>query len=366
MRKAMRIRLAALVLALLMVLPLSGCGPSGTVTLDDVGEVSLVNEKMAEYMADEVGKALRYASGISEKSYPNPVVLTWTLEDAEADSYVVRVGETENLSGAWEITVTEPTAEIYNCKVGATYYWSVTALSGKKTVAKSDVGSFTTAAGAPRTIYCDGVANMRDVGGWTTESGAVVNQGLIYRCGRLNENSNKVVKARITDEGLQTMQMLGIRTELDLRKVENNEVGGLTDTSLIDGVQYIQVPMNDQRGNLRVNNEAAVVEVFKLLGDEDNYPFIIHCSIGTDRTGYIVYLINGLLGVSAEDLDRDYLLSNFGAISSSRSLSRIQGDYLDYMNALPGATLSEKIEGYLLSIGVAQADIDTVRRLMLG
>ena len=162
------------------------------------------------------------------------------------------------------------------------------------------------------------------------------------------------------------MALLGIRTELDLRQVDNNEVGGLTDTSLISGAQYVQVPMDSTRGQLRINNEAAVVEVFRLLGDEANYPFAIHCSIGTDRTGYICYLINGLLGVSGEDLDRDYLLSNFGAIGSSRHLSRIQEDYLDYMQSLPGTTLSEKIEGYLLGIGVAQSDIDTLRAMMLG
>ena len=69
--------------------------------------------------------------------------------------------------------------------------------------------------------------------------------------------------------------------------------------------------------------------------------------------------------VSADDLDRDYLLSNFGAIGSSRSLNRVRDDYLSYIQALPGDTLSHKIEGYLLSIGVAQSDIDTLRAVML-
>ena len=363
----MKRRLWALGLALLMMLALTGCSPSGTVTLEDVGaELSLINERMGQYLADEPGKAISYASGTGEKSYPNAIALSWTLEGAEAEFYRVQVSESETLSDAWVWEVTEPTLELYNCKTGTTYYWSVTAVKGTKEVAVSATGTFSTADEAPRTIYCDGVANMRDLGGWQTESGQKVKQGLIYRCGRLNENNNATVKARITAKGLQTMELLGIRTELDLREVENNEVGGLTDTSLISGAQYVQVPMDGTRGQLRVSNEAAVVEVFKLLGDEANYPFAIHCSIGTDRTGYICYLINGLLGVSADDLDRDYLLSNFGSIGSSRHLNRIQADYLDYMNSLPGATLSEKIEGYLLGLGVAQSDMDTLRAVMLG
>ena len=73
-----------------------------------------------------------------------------------------------------------------------------------------------------------------------------------------------------------------------------------------------------------------------------------------------------LLGVSAEDLDRDYLLSNFGAIGSSRLLNRIQDNDLHPIQGLPGAALSEKIEGYLLGLGVAQSDIDTLRAVMLG
>ncbi len=367
MRKQMNRRICSLLLALLMILSLSGCGPSGTVTLGEAGsDISLLNEKMAAYLDAEVGRVLSFASGIGEKSYPNAIALSWTVEGAEGEFYRVRVAETEDLRDAWVLEVTEPALELYNCKTGITYYWSVAAVKGEKEVAVSTTGTFSTADEAPRTIYCDGVANMRDLGGWQTGSGQRVKQGLIYRCGRLNENNNQVVKARITAEGLQTMALLGIRTELDLRQVDNNEVGGLTDTSLISGAQYVQVPMDSTRGQLRINNEAAVVEVFRLLGDKENYPFAIHCSIGTDRTGYICYLINGLLGVSAEDLDRDYLLSNFGAIGSSRHLSRIQDDYLDYMQSLPGGTLSEKIEGYLLGIGVAQSDIDTLRTMMLG
>lgn len=366
MKITVKKRLSALVLALLMLLSLVGCG-GGSVTLEDAGNgISLVNEKMEAYMADEPSRVLSYASGKSEMSYPNAITLTWTLEGAEAEFYRVRVSETEDLTDAWVMEVTEPALELYNCKTGTTYYWSVTAVKGTREVAVSEVGTFSTAEGAPRTIYCEGVANMRDLGGWKTESGQTVKQGLLYRCGRLNENDNAKVVKRITEEGLRTMQQLGIRTELDLREVDNNEVGGLTDISLIDGAQYVQVPMDGSRGTLRTSNEASIVEVFALLGDEANYPMIIHCSIGTDRTGFVCYLINGLLGVCAEDLDRDYLLSNFGAIGSSRHLSRIQDDYLDYVQSLPGETLSAKIEGYLLSIGVAQSDMDTLCRVMLG
>ena len=109
-------RLCALTLALMMVLSLTGCGAAGTVTLEEAGqEIGLANEKMSQYLADEPGKALHYASGTGEKSYPNAIILSWTLDGAEAEFYRVKVSENEELSDARVWEVTEPTLELYNC-----------------------------------------------------------------------------------------------------------------------------------------------------------------------------------------------------------------------------------------------------------
>jgi protein-tyrosine phosphatase len=37
---------------------------------------------------------------------------------------------------------------------------------------------------------------------------------------------------------------------------------------------------------------------------------LVHCAAGKDRTGTLVALILGLLGVPAEDIEKDYLLTN--------------------------------------------------------
>ena len=55
------------------------------------------------------------------------------------------------------------------------------------------------------------------------------------------------------------------------------------------------------------NNKAAIKNVFETLADESNYPAIIHCQAGAGRTWTVVYLLNGLLGVSKEYILRDYL-----------------------------------------------------------
>lgn len=366
MKKSLVKRSLALVLALLMSLSLVACGEGGSssgVSLADIGEVSLVNDTMAEYMADDISRTSRYAAGTAELSKPKPVSLSWTAQDGT--SYEVKVSEKEDLSDAWVYTATETALDVYNLKVGTTYYWAVTATKADGSTVTSNTGSFKTAADMPRTINCDGITNMRDLGGWTTEDGKVVKQGLLYRSGRFNSNKTEVVTPEITEAGLAVMAQLGIKTELDLREAENNEIGCLTE-SLIEGAKYVNIPMIGELNKTRSLNDDEIVQIFELLGDKSNYPLVFHCSIGTDRTGYLGYVINALLGVPEESLQRDYLLSNFGQIGGSRNIARIKGDYIDYINGFDGATLADKTENFLLSLGVKQEQIDTVREVMLG
>jgi protein tyrosine/serine phosphatase len=48
---------------------------------------------------------------------------------------------------------------------------------------------------------------------------------------------------------------------------------------------------------------------FRALADGDG-PVLIHCAAGKDRTGLLVALIHHALGVGADDIMADYLLTN--------------------------------------------------------
>lgn len=113
-------------------------------------------------------------------------------------------------------------------------------------------------------------------------------------------------------------------------------------------------------GDILINNKLMVKQIFEIMGDESNYPIIYHCNIGTDRTGLITYLVNGLLGVDQDDLFMDYEFSNLGNISGTRKRSGIKSTYVATINSAKGDTLSEKIANYLLSIGVNQIQLDTI------
>ena len=166
----------------------------------------------------------------------------------------------------------------------------------------------------------------------------------------------------ITEQGLKAVRELGIKTEIDFRTTDDGESGNITESPLGSDVKYVSIPLRSG-GNIILLNKDSLKDLFAVLGDESNYPIVFHCSIGTDRTGMAAFLINGLLGVSKDDLIRDFLFSNFGNIGSMRTQSIIE-TYIDTVGIAGGSTLSEQIENYLISVGVSTEDIATLRRML--
>ena len=112
-------------------------------------------------------------------------------------------------------------------------------------------------------------------------------------------------------------------------------------------------------------NKQRVKEIFAILADESNYPIYFHCAIGTDRTGLIAWLVNGLCGVTEKNLWRDYLFSNFGEIGGTRTREKNEGVYVNQIKAKDGVNLAEKTYHFLKDyFGVPTSDLDAVIRIM--
>ncbi|KAL8795780.1 MAG: hypothetical protein Q9195_001832 [Heterodermia aff. obscurata] len=52
-----------------------------------------------------------------------------------------------------------------------------------------------------------------------------------------------------------------------------------------------------------------ILSIFRLLADEKNYPVMIHCTQGKDRTGFIVLLLLSMLEVPVAAIAADYRAS---------------------------------------------------------
>ena len=338
-------KLLLTILIFLLVLAV-GCGHVEV----DPTKANFHTELQTKYLTGDPENATLYAKGSEELSRPLPIHLSW---EASGASYTVTI-KVKNSSSEMVYTTSTNEIDLYNLYSNTTYEWDVNGIMQEE---------FTTISGL-RNLYVDGLTNVRDIGGYSTNSG-VVSQGLLIRSSKLTDDDTGEVL--ITQKGIEELKRLGIKTELDLRDTTpdddgNIEQGGIT-SSVIDGVNYISFPMKSG-GNYLQLNLSVLPALFEILANEDNYPILFHCSIGTDRTGVVAFLINGLLGVSIDDLYRDYLFSNFGYIHGMRQPKTIK-DYISKVTSDKNQSLSANIKTFLLDQGVKEADINKVYEILM-
>lgn len=162
-----------------------------------------------------------------------------------------------------------------------------------------------------RFITMDKGYNYRDLGGWKTETGKKINYGKIYRGAKTNDFSEKDI--------VVLRDLLHVKSEIDLRNSYDD--GGQNTSILGDNANYLKAPISQYSYILPsfslngrtfdTNSPAEIKRIFDFLSDENNYPLFFHCNAGADRTGTLAFLILGSLGVSEDDLTRDFELTSF-------------------------------------------------------
>ena len=300
--------------------------------------------------------------------FPIPVKFSWEA-DEKADYYRLFISTDKDFSAdkTESYLVNENSLELDHLFTGTKYYWQVFAteiVDGEEinSLSVSPV-SFTTAE-SPRCLRIEGVSNTRDIGGIRTSNGYRIKQGMIYRGGKLE---------KMTPEGKAYFRdYIGLTTDLDLRTPGE---GGAGDSSpLGSDINYVNIDGRYYTGSKGINTaegKAIFAEEIRLFANPDNYPIYIHCSLGRDRTGTLVFVIEALLGVSKNNLFMDYELSVFSVTGTqdNASVSAIKNNITNTYNYISenyeGSTFAEKTENYLLDIGITPEEIQTIRDLLL-
>lgn len=255
---------------------------------------------------------------------------------------------------------------------------------------------------AERGFPLEGATNFRDFGGYSTESGRRVRWGQLYRSGELSG---------LSEADRRFVASLGLDAIFDLRIPQENEraPSALPDR---EAARVTRVPLypgsaHAYREQLLAGTATAagLAEVMEAINRDlarDHHtdygelirgvarargPILIHCAAGKDRTGFGAALVLLALGVPAETVMVDYLLSR-EFFDAERILAGEQAIYLQrgappfdpeilrpllevrraYLEAgfAAIAALADSPEAYLReSLGVSEAELAQLRDRLL-
>jgi protein-tyrosine phosphatase len=171
----------------------------------------------------------------------------------------------------------------------------------------------------------DGVSNFRDFGGLTTQGGARIVAGRLFRSAN---------PAGVTAEGKTRLAQLGIATIVDLRgtvermkaladfgaapiairttPIEPKTSVRLREHLAVPGVHAGQIRdlmIASYRGYVNDAARAFGAAFHAILAETDG-ALLVHCTAGKDRTGFVVAVLQAALGVPRDAILADYLATN--------------------------------------------------------
>lgn len=190
-----------------------------------------------------------------------------------------------------------------------------------------------------RILPLAGMFNFRDIGGYRTREGNHLKWGIGYRSDYLKN---------LKTEGIPFFKSLHLRSIIDYRSpheitadpnpvIDSNiksyqfdpEANTAQEAGKLQNMQASQSLKERAQAALKngetgpqkmiqqqldfVNNASshrAFSQALKVLSEEHNLPSMQHCRGGKDRTGFALMLLEGILGVSREQLIYDYMLTN--------------------------------------------------------
>jgi len=175
-------------------------------------------------------------------------------------------------------------------------------------------------------VRLQGAPNFRDLGGLATLDGRTVRPRLLFRSeGPAHFNANDVA----------TLRGLGIRTVCDLRSDGERaahpnqwcEDGAILPIDIAIDVRVVGNKAWDlmRADPTAAGGRAAMAYNYRTMGrcmegafrqlidhllQPHKVPVLIHCTGGKDRTGVMIALLLHALGVKADQIEADYLLSS--------------------------------------------------------
>ncbi len=214
----------------------------------------------------------------------------------------------------------------------------------------------------------EAIDNFRDFGNYAGGTGRHIRPGHLYRSAH---------QARATEADLEALGALDLGLVVDLRRPSERRgqpsrrpaafAARVIESDHDDGgeaphITFLKTAdLTEESGRAfmtdtyrRLPFEPSHLELFsryfEALADSDR-PVLIHCAAGKDRTGLLAALTHHLLGVAADDVMADYLLTN-----QAVDLEGQAGFVAERLRAMTGRTASHG--AVVAFLGVEPAFLD--------
>ena len=222
-----------------------------------------------------------------------------------------------------------------------------------------------------RILTWDGCNNVRDLGGFNASNGYKTRWGAIVRSDH---------PAKLTAEGWSALFEHGVRTIISLRTDGVDESDYLNTAPQAPDITTIDIAIEDFTDIEFIKQWVETdlwctplyyhdalkrwperhVNVIRAIAQAKPGGVLFHCKRGYDRTGIIALLILALAGVSPEDIAADYELS----VDPVRE-ELLAGQHTTTHDVILATLASLDAEGYLLSGGLSQTNLEAIRNRFL-
>ena len=202
--------------------------------------------------------------------------------------------------------------------------------------------------------------NVRDLGGWACDGGTV-KYGLLIRGGRISAADRAVLVGQF-----------GVQHEIDLRGKEGRDPsdGEVATGSPLGSDVWFTIA--DKAASYALTPVATWQLYLRCVIDAVTHrePVYFHCTAGADRTGTLACVLEGLLGMSQSDIDKDYELTTFYSGSGTDALARRRNEsewkrLISAINAVSGDAFRDKCVHFAVgTCGMSMADINAYRAAM--
>lgn len=203
--------------------------------------------------------------------------------------------------------------------------------------------------------------NVRDLGGWACDGGTV-KYGLLIRGGRISAADRAVLVGQ-----------LSVQHEIDLRGREGRDPSDgevATESPLGSDVRFT---IADKAASYALTPVATWQLYLRCVIDAVTHrePVYFHCTAGADRTGTLACVLEGILGMSQSDIDKDYELTCFYSGTETDAIARRRNEtdwtkLVNAINAVSGDSFRDKCVHFAVgTCGMSMAAINAYRAAMI-